>query len=118
MNTDKTYAEKVASEYAPKETSKVVALRKLDRKAKMGANIFAYTFGIIMTLLLGVGMCFSLKIIGSGELWQDILGYIIGGIGIIGVSINYFIYKKILFKGKQKYGNDIITLANEIVEGN
>lgn len=117
MNTDKTYAEKVAAEYAPKETSKVVALKKLDRKAKMGANIFGYTFGIIMTLLLGVGMCFSLKVIGSGELWQDILGYVVGGgIGIIGVSINYFIYKKILAKGKQKYGNDIIALANEIVE--
>ena len=30
MNTDKAYAEKIASEYAPKETRKVVALRKLD----------------------------------------------------------------------------------------
>ena len=54
MNTDKTYAEKVAAEYAPKETSKVVALKKLDRKAKMGANIFGYTFGIVMALLLGI----------------------------------------------------------------
>lgn len=27
MNTDKTYAEKIASEYAPKETRKVVALK-------------------------------------------------------------------------------------------
>ena len=30
MNTDKTYAEKVAADYATKETSKVVALKKLD----------------------------------------------------------------------------------------
>lgn len=30
MNTDKAYAEKISSEYAPKETRKVVALRKLD----------------------------------------------------------------------------------------
>lgn len=28
MNTDKAYAEKIASEYAPKETRKVVALVK------------------------------------------------------------------------------------------
>ena len=118
INTDKTYAEKVAAEYAPKETSKVVALKKLDRKAKAGANIFGYTFGIIMTLLLGVGMCFSLKVIGNNELWQNILGYAVGGIGIVGVSINYLIYKKILAKGKLKYGNDIIALANEIVEEN
>lgn len=33
MNTDKIYAEQLANEYAPKDTSKVVALRKLDQKA-------------------------------------------------------------------------------------
>ena len=33
MNTDKIYAEQLANEYAPKDTSKVVALRKLDAKA-------------------------------------------------------------------------------------
>lgn len=35
MNTDKIYAEQLANEYAPKDTSKVVALRKLDKKAKL-----------------------------------------------------------------------------------
>ena len=34
MNTDKTYAEKIASEYAPKQANKVVALKKLDAKAQ------------------------------------------------------------------------------------
>lgn len=43
MNTDKTYAEKIASEYAPKEARKVVALKKLDSRAKAPARIFAYT---------------------------------------------------------------------------
>lgn len=38
MNTDKIYAEQLANEYAPKDTSKVVALRKLDAKAKMPIN--------------------------------------------------------------------------------
>lgn len=56
MNTDKIYAEAIANEYAPKDTSKVLALKKLDRKAKNKANIFAYTFGIVMTLVLGTGM--------------------------------------------------------------
>lgn len=39
MNTDKIYAEQLANEYAPKDTSKVVALRKLDTKAKLPAII-------------------------------------------------------------------------------
>ena len=54
MNTDKIYAEQLANEYAPKDTSKVVALRKLDAKAKLPANIFTYTLGIISALLMGV----------------------------------------------------------------
>ena len=35
MNTDKIYAEQLANKYAPKDTSKVVDLRKLDAKAKL-----------------------------------------------------------------------------------
>ena len=116
MNTDKTYAESIASEYAPKETRKVVALKKLDRRAKLPANVFAYVFGIVMTLLLGVGMCLSMNVIGGGGALCMVLGVIIGVIGIVGVSINYAIYKKILNKSMEKYSADIIALAKEITE--
>ena len=116
MNTDKVYAERIASEYAPKETRKVVALKKLDRKAKMPANVFAYVFGVVMTLLLGVGMCLTMNVIGGGGALFMVLGVIIGVIGIVGVSINYLIYKKILNKSMEKYSADIIALAKEIEE--
>lgn len=66
MNTDKIYAEQLANEYAPKDTSKVIALRKLDARAKLPATIFTYTFGIITSLITGVGMCLSMNVIGSG----------------------------------------------------
>ena len=61
MNTDKIYAEQLANEYALKDTSKVIALRKLDAKAKLPATVFTYTFGIITALVAGVGMCLSMK---------------------------------------------------------
>lgn len=114
MNTDKIIAEKIASEYAPKKTTKVVALKKLDRKAKKVAEIFAYTFGIISSLVLGTGMSFAMGVIGKGNITTMIIGIIVGLIGIFGVSINYFIYKKLIAKGKEKYGSDIIRLAQEI----
>lgn len=114
MNTDKIYAEHIANEYSVKKESKVVALRKLDRKAKAPANIFAYTNGIIMSLVLGTGMCFSMNVIGNGNCM--FLGIVIGIVGIIGVSTNYFSYKKILANSKAKYAQDIIRLANEITE--
>lgn len=116
MNTDKTYAEKIASEYAPKETRKVVALKKLDKRAKAPANVFAYTFGIVMALLLGVGMCLSMNVIGSGGTLFMIVGVIIGIIGIAGVSVNYPIYRRIRDNSKKKYSADIIALAKEIAE--
>ena len=116
MNTDKIIAEKIASEYAPKTTSKIVALKKLDRKAKQGAEIFAYTFGIICSLILGTGMSFAMGVIGDNTLTSIIIGIIIGIVGIFGVSINYFIYKKLLHIGKMKYGSDIVKLAREIAE--
>ena len=118
MNTDKTYAEKIASEYAPKETRKVVALKKLDAKAKQGANVFGYTFGIVMALVLGTGMSLTLKVIGDESNLWFILGIVIGVVGIIGVSINYPIYRKMLEQGKKKYGNDILELAKEIANEN
>ena len=116
MNTDKILAEKIASEYAPKETSKIVALKKLDRKAKEGANIFAFTFGIIMSLVMGAGMSICMGVIGDGSITTFIIGLALGLIGIFGISINYPIYKKMIKIGKLKYGNDIIRLAKEISE--
>ena len=116
MNTDKIYAESIAKEYAPKDSSKIVALRKLDRKAKMPATIFAYTFGIISSLVLGTGMCFAMQVLGSGIIGM-VIGIIVGGIGIIGCGVNYPIYKKMLENGKKKYAYEIVQLAREISEG-
>ena len=115
MNTDKIYAEQLANEYAPKDTSKVVALRKLDAKAKLPATVFTYTFGILAALVTGVGMCLSMNVIGSGTT-TFVLGVIIGIVGLVGMGINYPIYKKMLARGKQKYAFEIMELAKAISE--
>ena len=116
MNTDKIYAEQIANKYSPKKTSKVIALKKLDQKAKRPAEIFTYTFGIIFALILGTGMSLCMGVIGGATTLSMIIGVVVGLVGIAGCSINYPIYKKILENGKQKYGSDIIRLAKEIAE--
>ena len=115
MNTDKIYAESIAKEYAPKNNSKIVALKKLDAKAKMPATVFTYTLGIISSLVAGTGMCLSMQVIGGGTTWMA-LGIIIGILGFIGCGVNYPIYKKMLEKGKKKYAYDIVKLAEEIAK--
>lgn len=114
MNTDKIYAERIASEYSPKATSKVVALRKLDVKAKRPAYIFAYTLGIVSALLLGVGMCLTMGVLGDSSTPLFVLGIVVGIVGIAGAVADYPLYKHVLAKGKQKYAYDIMELAKQV----
>ena len=115
MNTDKIIAESIAKDYAPKESSKLVALKKLDNKAKLPATIFTYTWGIVSALVFGTGMCLAMQVIGSG-LAGMVLGIVVGIIGMIGCGVNYLIYKKMLEKGKAKYAYEIVQLAREIAD--
>lgn len=115
MNTDKILAEAIAKEYAPKDNSKIVALKKLDNKAKLPATILTYSWGIASALLLGLGMCFSMKVLGN-SMTTTIWGIIIGITGIIGCSVNYPLYKRKLEKDKSKYAFEIVQLAKEISE--
>ena len=115
MNTDKIIAESIAKDYAPKESSKLVALKKLDNKAKLPATVFTYTWGIVSALIFGTGMCLAMQVIGSG-LTGLIIGIVIGILGMIGCGVNYPIYKKMLEKGKAKYAYEIVQLAKEIAD--
>ena len=113
MNTDRIYAESIAKEYAPKDNSKIIQLRKLDKKAKMPATVFTYTFGICCCLVAGLGMSLAMQVIGGTPLLTAV-GIVLGVIGFTGTAINYPIYKKMLEKGKKKYAFEIVQLAREI----
>lgn len=115
MNTDKIWAESIAKDYAPKDNSKVIALKKLDNKAKLPATVFTYSFGIVSALVFGTGMCLAMQVIGNGVAGV-VLGIIVGIIGLIGCGVNYPIYKKMLEKGKAKYAYEIVELARQISE--
>lgn len=115
MNTDKIYAESIAKDYAPKEDSKIIALKKLDAKAKLPATVFTYTFGITSCLVAGLGMSLAMQAIGGGPLWTA-LGIVLGVLGFAGCGLNYPIYKRKLEKGKAKYAYEIVELARQISE--
>lgn len=115
MNTDKILAEAIAKEYAPKDNSKITALKKLDRRATLPATVFTYSFGIAASLVAGVGMCLSMRVIGEGS-FSFALGIAVGVLGFVGCGANYPIYKKILEKDRKKYAFEIVELARQISE--
>ena len=115
MNKNKILAENIAKEYFTKQNSDIVALKKLDAKAKRPARVFAYTFGTVFSLVAGTGMSFAMQVIGSG-FYGMVLGIVLGVVGFTACAINYPIYKKILKKGKEKYAFEIVELAHRICE--
>lgn len=103
--------EKIKDKYLSKKPSNADKVRELDRKVRRPANIFAYVFGVISSLILGTGMCLSMKVIG--ENLNIGLGIAIGVLGIVLCVVNYYIYKAILKKRKNKYQQQILDLCNE-----
>ncbi|MBQ7880976.1 MAG: dihydropteridine reductase [Clostridia bacterium] len=110
---DRKVVEKIRNNYIDKskEHSKLEELKALDKKVKVPAMVFAYIFGTIGTLVLGVGMCLAMKIIGDAM----VAGVIIGLIGIVMVVANYPLYHKILNKRKAKFSNEIIAKSDELL---
>ena len=54
---DKSFmVEKIRTKYVEKKDSSLDELRKLDRKVKAPAEVFAYIFGSISALIMGAGM--------------------------------------------------------------
>lgn len=66
----------------------------------------------VVSLTMGMPM----KVIGNGSTAMFVLGVIVGIIGLLGMGVNYPIYKKLLAQGKQKYAFEIMELAKEISE--
>ncbi len=104
----------IRESYEEKSKSKYDELVKLNNKVSLPAYIFAYIFGVVSSLILGLGMCLAMQVIGTGTLMMA-LGIVIGCIGILLVSVNYPIFRKILANRKKKYAPQIIAISDELL---
>ncbi len=115
MTTEIKTIEKIRASYTVKENTNFDKLKELDKKAKRPAQIFAYVFGSISSLVLGTGMCLAMKVIGASLSFAMPLGIGVGLLGILLVSINYPMYKKILKSRKNKYAPKIFELSDSLL---
>ncbi len=115
MNTEINIIEKIRADYTVKEISKLDELKKLDKKVKRPAEVFACVFGSLSSLVLGTGMCFAMGVIGTTLSFAMPLGIGVGLLGILLTSITYPIYKAILKSRKNKYSNRIIELSDSLL---
>ena len=80
---EKEIVAKIKKEYGSQEESKVERIIRLNKKVARPAEIIAIAVGIIGSLILGFGMCLTMKIIMDAMA----LGIVIGCIGIFIVSV-------------------------------
>ena len=107
---EKRWIESIRREYLPQDEheAKVAEIKKLHNKAKRIPSAIAVCIGIFGTLVLGVGMTLTLE-------WnQMIAGIIVGIIGMAIMFLTYPLYQFMKTRGKNKYGDRIIKLTDEI----
>lgn len=104
--------ERLRNEYTPKTDSNVEKALKIERKMKLPALVFTYTFGVIGALLLGLGLCMSMGVLGTGTVIY-VFGIIIGLLGVAVISTNYPLFNYIMKKRKEKYASAILVALNE-----
>ena len=116
-NDQQFMAQKIRTQYMEKTPSELDALRELDAKVKRPANVFAYTFGSLSAIIMGAGMSLVMTDIGAiiGIASAMIPGIVIGVVGLGMALLTYPMYKWILNSRKKKYGNEILTLSEQII---
>lgn len=101
----------IRSQYLPKEEimTNIDRIKELDKKVKNPPMIVSLSFGVVGTLIFGLGLTCVLE-------WSIILlGIILMAVGGVVLGVAYPIYNKLLNKLKKKYGPKIIELSNQIL---
>ena len=118
-NEQKHLVQKIRTQYTEKQHTELDELRALDRKVKMPANAFTYSFGAVSVLIMGSGMSLIMTDIGQtiGMVSPMTPGIVIGLVGMVMAIANYPIYKGILTGRLKKYAQQIIALSDRLTKG-
>jgi len=79
--------------------------KELNKKIYLLPQIFSLLFGAISLALIVIGILISIRVICANLLEETSLfvGIILSVIGFIGICANYYCYRKIIRKNKEKY---------------
>ena len=117
-NNDQEFlVEKIRTQYTEVKHSELDELKALDAKVKRPANVFAYVFGAVSSIIMGTGMSLVMTDLGEMLGLGDMLlpGIAIGIVGLVMALLTYPIHKKILSSRRKKYGPEILRLSEKIM---
>ena len=103
----------IRKKYLPQGENKLEELKRLDSMVQNAGMIESLCVGVIGFLLFGLGICLTVRIIGSGG-WLIVLGILLGIVGTLGMIVAYPIYRKIFGETKAKFAPRILELTAEL----
>lgn len=111
--------QKIRTQYTEKEHTQLDELKALDSMVRRPAVIFAYVFGVLGAMIMGVGMSLVMTELGEplGLSSSLPVGVVVGVIGLLMVLVNYPIYKHILSSRRRQYADRIIAVSDKIMKG-
>ena len=113
---------RIRDKYTPptEAEDKMDRLRRLDASVTGTAQGFAIAFGVIGTLILGLGMSLCMtelgEILGSYKDMAMVIGIIVGVVGGVLASLAYPIYNAIVKAKRKKLAPEIIRLTDELMK--
>jgi hypothetical protein len=106
----------IRKKYLPREESKLEELKRLDCMVQNSGTMESLCVGIGGTLVLGIGMCLAMQVIGTGAI-SIAIGVLLGIIGMGAMLTAYPVYRRVFDKTKQKYAPRILELTAELTVG-
>lgn len=103
----------IRNKYLPQSESKLDELKRLDKEVQKSGVVEGLTVGIVGLLIFGLGMSFSMQVLGNGIMFI-ILGVLIAVVGAGVMVAAYMVYRRIYRKTREKYTLRILELAEEL----
>ena len=110
---------RIREKYSPPTQSedKMARLRRLDASVTNTAQAVSLAFGVLGTLILGLGMSLCMTELGAAlGRYAMILGIMIGLVGIVLVAIAYPIYIRTLKKERERIAPEILRISDELLK--
>ena len=114
---------KIREKYAQKATEeedKMARLRRLDASVTQTAQTVALIFGVLGTLILGLGMSLIMTDLAESLGWQAgtamVIGVVIGVIGGALACLAYPVYNVTLKAKRKKLSSEILRLTDELMK--
>ena len=107
--------QEIRKKYLPQVESKFDELKRLDAQVQNSGMVESLSVGIGGALIFGLGMCLSMKVIGSGIVMM-IVGVLIGALGMVLMLIAHPVYRKKQKRTKEKFTPRILELTEELYQ--